>query len=175
MGRNANPIILKHYTRGNKIDNSSNRYQWTCKHCGEHFAKGRTDGLYNHISKKCTALSMAEKSNLALQILELGLAAQAANAKRRKGRSADTKESDEALSISPEGFNRLNMLAEVSRQAVESQHGGPSRFISGDNVAHKALVLDPALENQGLRGRLSNGMDNHMKTGRRMGFCPVSN
>lgn len=35
MGRKPNPLILEFFERGPKIGDQSNRYQHTCKRCGE--------------------------------------------------------------------------------------------------------------------------------------------
>lgn len=35
MGRKPNQLILEFFERGPKLDDASNRYQHTCKSCGE--------------------------------------------------------------------------------------------------------------------------------------------
>jgi hypothetical protein len=138
MGRKPNPIISKHFTRGAKLGDASNRYQWTCKQCGERFPKGRIDALYNHLSKKCTALSLKERKGLVLEIHNLSPAADALG-----GEESHLKE---------QNCDRLNMLAE----AVANQHNYPSSyppppyshtFTKEDEMRVRSMVLDPALEN----------------------------
>src|SRR5947209_20423881 len=68
MGRKPNPIISRLFTRGAKLEGTSNRYHWTCKNCGERFPKGRIESLYNHLTRKCPVLSLREKVDLSTQI-----------------------------------------------------------------------------------------------------------
>lgn len=35
MGRKPNQLVLEFFERGAKLEDSSNRYQHTCKSCGE--------------------------------------------------------------------------------------------------------------------------------------------
>jgi len=35
MGRRQNPAIEAYFERGQKLDDASNRYQQTCRKCGE--------------------------------------------------------------------------------------------------------------------------------------------
>lgn len=35
MGRRPNQLILEYFERGPKLEDASNRYQHTCKSCGE--------------------------------------------------------------------------------------------------------------------------------------------
>lgn len=147
MGRQANPVVGKHFTRGNKIDDASNRYQWNCKQCGEHFPKGRIDTLYNHLTAQCPALSLQEKTSVTLQIHELNLAANAANSVKKKARSENANKAS-ATSPAPDerDFSALNVLAEASHQVVATQYGYPPSFTTGDDPGSQSMVLDPALE-----------------------------
>lgn len=36
MGRRPNVVVGEFFHRGQKLEDSSNRYQHTCKKCGEH-------------------------------------------------------------------------------------------------------------------------------------------
>lgn len=40
MGRRPNAVVGEFFHRGQKLDDNSNRYQHTCKKCGEHVRKG---------------------------------------------------------------------------------------------------------------------------------------
>ena len=71
MGRKPNALILQHFERGAKLNDSSNRYEHTCKACGEKFPKGRIDSLSNHLTKKCPALSMQDRQKAALELNNL--------------------------------------------------------------------------------------------------------
>ncbi|KAI1308029.1 hypothetical protein F5Y03DRAFT_108771 [Xylaria venustula] len=68
MGRRPNPLILEFFERGAKLNDNSNRYQHRCKACGEDFPKGRIDSLTNHLTKKCPAISEAERINACLAL-----------------------------------------------------------------------------------------------------------
>jgi hypothetical protein len=41
MGRRPNAVVGEFFHRGQKLDDNSNRYQHTCKKCGQHV--GRSD------------------------------------------------------------------------------------------------------------------------------------
>ncbi|GAW16475.1 hypothetical protein ANO14919_059040 [Xylariales sp. No.14919] len=68
MGRRPNPLILEFFERGAKLNDNSNRYHHRCKACGEDFPKGRIDSLTNHLTKKCPAISEAERINACLAL-----------------------------------------------------------------------------------------------------------
>jgi hypothetical protein len=54
-------MILRHFDRGQKLTDNSNRYEHTCKRCGERYPKGRSDALINHILKKCNRISADDR------------------------------------------------------------------------------------------------------------------
>ncbi|CAK7264230.1 hypothetical protein SEPCBS57363_000975 [Sporothrix epigloea] len=68
MGRKPNPIILQFFERGPRLADNSNRYPHRCKACGESFPKGRAESLMTHISKKCPAISEADRINACLSL-----------------------------------------------------------------------------------------------------------
>ncbi|KAI1148322.1 hypothetical protein F4825DRAFT_104173 [Nemania diffusa] len=68
MGRRPNPLILEFFERGAKLNDNSNRYHHRCKACGEDFPKGRIDSLINHLTKKCPAISEADRINACLAL-----------------------------------------------------------------------------------------------------------
>ncbi|KAI8954440.1 hypothetical protein F4801DRAFT_533206 [Xylaria longipes] len=68
MGRRPNPLILEFFERGAKLNDNSNRYHHRCKACGEDFPKGRIDSLTNHLTKKCPAISEADRINACLAL-----------------------------------------------------------------------------------------------------------
>ena len=53
MGRRPNQLVLEFFERGQKLPDSSNRYEHTCKRCGEQFPKGRLDSLLSHLLRRC--------------------------------------------------------------------------------------------------------------------------
>jgi hypothetical protein len=150
MGRKPNTVVSAHFTRGTKISDASNRYHWTCKQCGEGFPKGRIEGLYNHITKRCTALSLEEKSALVLKIHEFGLAASLAGGTKNKENLEKRKEAQSPFSKARhQSFNGLNVLAEASRQVVARQHSSSPVLTPEDGMGGTSMVLDPALQNEG--------------------------
>ena len=46
MGRRPNAVVNEFFLRGEKLDDNSNRYQHTCKKCGEHVRRGDANGRY---------------------------------------------------------------------------------------------------------------------------------
>ncbi|KAI1397621.1 hypothetical protein F4819DRAFT_471424 [Hypoxylon fuscum] len=68
MGRKPNPLILQFFERGAKLNDNSNRYHHRCKSCGEDFPKGRIDSLTTHLTKKCPAISQADRINACLSL-----------------------------------------------------------------------------------------------------------
>src|SRR5438046_10394946 len=71
MGRKPNQLILEFFERGQKLEDASNRYQHTCKACGEKFPKGRIDSLTTHLVKKCPAIALRDRQRALLQLHEL--------------------------------------------------------------------------------------------------------
>lgn len=112
MGRKPNALILTYFERGVKLEDSSNRYQHTCKSCGEKFPKGRIDSLQNHLLKKCPALSAAEKQNALAQFFNLEQAA-ARNGAQMAAAPVDVP--------GGQSWTALETLAEVSRQVNLSE------------------------------------------------------
>jgi hypothetical protein len=68
MGRKPNPLILEFFERGPKLDDSSNRYQHTCRACGEVFPKGRIDSLTTHLVRRCQSVSEKDRQHAAIQL-----------------------------------------------------------------------------------------------------------
>lgn len=145
MGRKPNQLILEFFIRGPKLEDSSNRYQHTCKACGEKFPKGRIDSLTNHLVKKCQAIPLRDRQRVLLRLHELpdlteGDANKDPSTPGGKGKSADG-------SFTRPNFDGLNVLAEASRQvgASEPTKRGP-QYTQSVTVGGKTVVVDPALE-----------------------------
>ncbi|KAI0379792.1 hypothetical protein F5Y04DRAFT_259149 [Hypomontagnella monticulosa] len=68
MGRRPNPLILEFFERGAKLQDNSNRYHHRCRACGEDFPKGRIEGLTTHLTKKCPAISEADRVHALLSL-----------------------------------------------------------------------------------------------------------
>ena len=163
MGRKPNPLVLEYFTRGPKLEDASNRYQHTCKACGECFPKGRIDSLVNHLTKKCTSLSVQERTKIVLHLHDLGAqldhdvsASFTDTTRLEKGKSVN-------LPYSPtrQAFNALNVLAEASRQvrgAANTERPQVS-YSTAVELDGKSIVLDPALEIDGLAAAFLNSND----------------
>lgn len=152
MGRKPNQLILEYFTRGPKLEDASNRYQHTCKACGEKFPKGRIDSLTTHLVKKCQAISMSARQSIVMRIHDLPALDDsdpnkaAMLAKLQKG----GKDSDLPYSTRP-AFDGLNVLAEASRRvgASDQTKRRPIRFTQPMTVGGKTVMIDPALEAAG--------------------------
>ncbi|PCH00673.1 Hypothetical protein PENO1_047070 [Penicillium occitanis (nom. inval.)] len=152
MGRKPNQLILEYFTRGPKLEDASNRYQHTCKACGEKFPKGRIDSLTTHLVKKCQALSMSARQSIVMRIHDLPALDDsdpnkaAMLAKIQKAGKA----SDLPYSTRP-AFDGLNVLAEASRRVGASDQtkrrgAAALRFSQPMTVGGKTIMIDPALE-----------------------------
>jgi hypothetical protein len=148
MGRKPNQLILEFFNRGPKLEDASNRYQHTCKACGEKFPKGRIDSLTNHLVKKCQAIPLRDRQRVLLRLHELPDLADnndatqdASPAGPNAGRTVNLPYSTRPT------YNGLNVLAEASRRVGASDHSkrGPAYTVGG-----KTVVVDPALEAEGL-------------------------
>lgn len=64
MGRKPNAIVTEFFNRGAKLHDSSNRYEHTCKLCGQNFPKGRSDSLLGHLTKTCPAISTQDRTRV---------------------------------------------------------------------------------------------------------------
>lgn len=169
MGRKPNQLILEFFIRGQKLEDASNRYQHTCKACGEKFPKGRIDSLTNHLVKKCQAIPLRDRQRVLLRLHELPDLTDndpnkaAALAGAHKGKTVD-------LPYTPrQNFDGLNVLAEASRQvgASDQSKRGPA-YTQAMTVGGKTVVVDPALEAevfQTQENQPENGDENGANTG----------
>ncbi|KAA8652075.1 hypothetical protein EYZ11_005554 [Aspergillus tanneri] len=155
MGRKPNQLILEFFIRGQKLEDASNRYQHTCKACGEKFPKGRIDSLTNHLVKKCQAIPLRDRQRVLLRLHELPDLADGDQNKdpnlaaQNKGKGVDLP------FTTRQNFDGLNVLAEASRQVGASdqgKRGGPAAYTQSVTVGGKTVVVDPALEAEGFQG-----------------------
>lgn len=155
MGRKPNPVISKYFRRGDKLGDASNRYQYTCKKCGERFPKGRIEGLQNHVTKRCALLSLKEKSDLALEIHNHGIAALAAATAAKIEPKTGKRKRTTLPGSAPQqqNFNRLNVLADV----VSKQNSHSRCSVVGDG---QSMVLDPGLTDEDFSNSIEDeGLD----------------
>ena len=153
MGRKPNQLILEFFIRGQKLEDASNRYQHTCKACGEKFPKGRIDSLTNHLVKKCQAIPLRDRQRVLLRLHELPDLADGDQNKDGTGPNKG-KSGDLPFAAARQNFDGLNVLAEASRQVGASdstKRGGPA-YTQSLTVGGKTVVVDPALEAEGFQG-----------------------
>ncbi|TPX20463.1 hypothetical protein DIZ76_016352 [Coccidioides immitis] len=149
MGRKPNAIVSEFFHRGNKLPDSSNRYEHTCKLCGENFPKGRPDSLLGHLTKSCQAISILDKQRV-IHLLH-GLSSNTTGAGKAHGNSrsdrarANTSPYSSRLAnfSNPGGLDGLNVLAEASRRVGATNETGQAVTRS---QGLKGVVVDPALE-----------------------------
>ncbi|KAE8450514.1 hypothetical protein EG329_006245 [Mollisiaceae sp. DMI_Dod_QoI] len=123
MGRKPNTVVLLYFERGPKLNDSSNRYEHTCKACGQHFPKGRIDGMIAHLERQCTALSPIERQK-AIQLWK-NMPSLSDGAQIRDGQIQLHGPTVE-LPIAPRNWTPLETLAEASRQiGLSEKHDGP--------------------------------------------------
>ncbi|KAL1853068.1 hypothetical protein Plec18170_005650 [Paecilomyces lecythidis] len=169
MGRKPNQLILEFFIRGQKLEDASNRYQHTCKACGEKFPKGRIDSLTNHLVKRCQAIPLRDRQSVLLRLHELpDLADGDANKDSKNSGGTKGGKVDMPYSTRP-SFDGLNVLAEASRQvgASDQTKRGPG-YTQAVTVGGKTVIVDPALEAEGFQGHAAhsdNGDENSANAG----------
>ncbi|KAL4997142.1 hypothetical protein BDV10DRAFT_97290 [Aspergillus recurvatus] len=167
MGRKPNQLILEFFIRGQKLEDASNRYQHTCKACGEKFPKGRIDSLTNHLVKKCTAIPLRDRQRVLLRLHELPDLADGDQNKDPNAAGHNKGKTGEVSFTTRQNFDGLNVLAEASRQvgaSDQTKRGAPA-FPQSVTVGGKTVVVDPALEAEGFQGHptQSDQMDEDVK------------
>ncbi|CAI9633611.1 unnamed protein product [Alternaria burnsii] len=131
MGRRPNQLILEYFERGPKLEDASNRYQHTCKSCGEKFPKGRIDSLTNHLVKKCPALPLQDRQRALLQMHELPLPDNMTQAASPNAPGPSQMQHGQKMNLPfapSKQLSALETLAEVSRQHLD---------LSGKRMAEK--------------------------------------
>ncbi|KAF2691349.1 hypothetical protein K458DRAFT_438975 [Lentithecium fluviatile CBS 122367] len=119
MGRRPNQLILEFFERGPKLEDASNRYQHTCKSCGEKFPKGRIDSLTNHLIKKCPALPLRDRQRALLQFHELPDLPDLNMSTSGPMQMQNGQTMNLPFAPSKQGLSALETLAEVSRQHLD--------------------------------------------------------
>ncbi|KAF2761944.1 hypothetical protein EJ05DRAFT_496831 [Pseudovirgaria hyperparasitica] len=152
MGRKPNQLITEYFERGPKLEDASNRYQHTCKSCGEKFPKGRIDSLINHLTKKCPALPVSDRQRALLQFHDLPELPET----RRPSIAIQN-----GLPFTPkQSMSGLEALAEVSRQQLDltgkhvSSRGGKKQH-SRNTGEHGGTLLEDFLVSDDSRSDLN--------------------
>jgi hypothetical protein len=98
------------------------------RRCGEHFPRGRLDSLTSHLTKKCPAISEAERVNALLTLSGMGHASQRFQQTQQAQAQAQAQiQAQGQVPVAPNGssvdlpmiqrdWTALGVLAEVSRQ-----------------------------------------------------------
>ena len=144
MGRKPNQLILEFFDRGPKLEDASNRYQHTCRACGDHFPKGRIDNLITHLTKICQGISTEDRQRAVLRFKEDGVTQQGSKSIPHRGTAIQL----------PVGEGRkltgLEALAEASRQIEFPGNGG-------EYNREEDSTIDPSLRGPEMYGRLFDG------------------
>ena len=135
-------MILHHFERGAKLKDSSNRYEHTCKACGEKFPKGRIDSLTTHLLKKCRGIAIEDRQQAVLDFHNLPTTssdgARAGNAEVQL--NGPTVE----LPIGTSNWTALETLAEVSRQ-IDLSEKHDDRSVNNKSVGGGSRASEPPL------------------------------
>lgn len=142
MGRKPNPLILEYFERGPKLKDNSNRYQHTCRQCGENFPKGRIDSLTTHITKKCPAISDSDRMRACLELHGIASAKAALPASHPPTGAQVT--SQQLLSDLPQPWSALETLAEASRQVDLSENNRVNN--QGQDASNPITFPSPTIE-----------------------------
>ncbi|KAF2746395.1 hypothetical protein M011DRAFT_487181 [Sporormia fimetaria CBS 119925] len=120
MGRKPHGLIAEFFERGQKINDLSNRYEQTCKSCGERFPKGRPERLANHLMRSCPAISTADRERVLRHFNDPPVGTAQIHAVMMHG-SWQHGADHSNLSYAPpnQGLSALETLAEVSRQQLD--------------------------------------------------------
>ncbi|KAI9840015.1 MAG: hypothetical protein M1819_000207 [Sarea resinae] len=151
MGRKPNQLILEFFERGQKLEDASNRYQHTCKACGEKFPKGRIDSLTTHLVKKCPAIALRDRQRALLQLHELPDLGDAPEGLKEGRRDGLEKGKTVDLPYAPNrNWTALETLAEVSRQIdLSEKRDSPGRESSaGDKMTGNGSDQVPSEEEE---------------------------
>lgn len=131
MGRKQHPIIAQYFDRGAKLADNSNRYEYRCRNCGEHFPKGRLETLTLHITKRCPAITEAERVNACLALHGINSAAQAKAQAARLGDAAAAAAA--AANAAQQATLNSNLVAQSPQQPasfVENQNWTPLQTLA---------------------------------------------
>jgi hypothetical protein len=190
MGRRPNQLILEYFERGAKLEDASNRYQHTCKACGEkvcspacgecrnevtdriadrvQFPKGRIDSLTNHLVKRCPALPMQDRQRALLQMHELPIPdnmAQTAST-NTPGQSQMQHGQKMNLPFAPsKQLSALETLAEVSRQHLDlsgKRMADKQPSQAHNNASHAGLLDEFLIQDDRLDGSDMGGLSQGM-------------
>ena len=134
MGRKPNPLFLEFFLRGAKLDDNSNRYEYDCKLCGKHFARGRSNHLWSHLitEGQCKFISEQDRAKVTQHLLAmnsgtLNNAKNVPNALPHAHPASSHRDTAaNSLTGGDSGLTGLEALAEASRQVEHPKRNGGS-------------------------------------------------
>ena len=175
MGRKPNQVILQYFNRGSKLDDASNRYQHTCRACGEHFPKGRIEALITHLTKKCPSIDFQQKQDIVIQFYDISDSGHPGGLPAPKSCNRVEKSKPISLPFSPtkQNFNSLNILAEASRRVGANDPPKDGVYASLEGQHDPNLPLDPSLDIDSFTQTYLNDEDNLTANGMQQ-FVPKS-
>jgi hypothetical protein len=139
MGRQPNPLISEHFHRGTKLQDNSNRYQHTCKACGQLFPKGRIETLLTHVLKKCRSIPIEHRQVLLPRAHPTNFESSVVGDGGRVSQTnCDPLPAPQGGH--EDGYNPLNILA------AAANNGSGSSFILETASLRHGLPLDPGLD-----------------------------
>ena len=164
MGRKVNPLISEHFERGAKLKDNSNRYQHTCKACGEHFPKGRFEVLLGHVLKRCPSIGSERRRQLVYRYHDLELSDRSSMLNNGQAlQQYATNSASESDAVSVNGYNRLRLLAEASQSVESGECPALRRNTRIGDDAHQSVPLDPTLDVDSFTSVFLNIPDDNME------------
>ena len=156
--------MAEFFQRGAKIGDQSNRYEQTCKRCGEHFSRGRTEALVPHLTKRCPSITKIERAKIVFRLHDLAVpdlhpyidptfnpeTGQAGGANLQQDSNQPTANTT-FFENREQHFDGLNVLAEASRRVGRNARG-ITGYTHSDHAGSEAaepqddVPLDPQLE-----------------------------
>jgi hypothetical protein len=139
-------LILQHFTRGAKLNDSSNRYEHTCKSCGERFPKGRIDSLTTHLVKKCPRISTPDRRKALLELNNIPDHADHVRARggqaQMNGPAAMDWTRTEDTNNTNSDFSGLHALVEATQFDILQKHD--DRAVNNSGVGRGSSASEPA-------------------------------
>jgi hypothetical protein len=176
MGRKPDVLISTYFNRGEKLQDSSNRYSYTCKSCNASFPKGRTSHLFDHLmgDRRCPFLKTEDLAKIAA----IQASRDAEKAKRENSKditnfhfsvlqSPNSLANEDHSSLTPDmpvksqqGLTGLEALAEASRQVERPIDTRLGDIDQGSEFDLVQSFIDPSLNDIGLaNGQQVPGQD----------------
>lgn len=154
------------------VDDNSNRFQHTCKRCGEHFPKGRLETLVLHLNRRCSGLTQADRIWISQQqeVEKISKPAKRNHAETFPNVNAATNSGYQAELQPPHAQHQsaLETLAEVSgqyssREDICAAAGAQKEPLHGASTTVAEAIAEQALLAQ-LQGHVQASAGNAAST-----------